>query len=280
MNAEARVINPLEAASPFELRINQSTGVAKSIVKAALRTGEMGFLHSFTTGSTVDGPGVRVVAWTAGCHWRCLYCHNPDTWNMMNGMAVTVARAAEELRKYRHGLQMMGGGFTLTGGEPLMQDRFAVRLFSAAKEMGIHTALNTNGQLGERLSDEELEQIDLVILDIKTWDSEAHRHLTGKENGPTLDFARRLAALKRPVWTRLVVVPGLTDNERDIAQIATFTAGLGNVQRVDVLPFHQMGRYKWKELNIPYTLENVEAPGCELIDRTAQEFWAVGLKAY
>jgi len=280
MNAEARVINPLEAASPFELRMNQSTGVAKSTVKAALRTGEMGFLHSFTTGSTVDGPGVRVVAWTAGCHWRCLYCHNPDTWNMMNGMAVTLARAAEELRKYRNGLQTMGGGFTLTGGEPLMQDRFAVRLFSAAKDMGIHTALNTNGQLGERLSDEELQQIDLVILDIKTWDRVAHRHLTGKENGPTLDFARRLAALKRPVWTRFVVVPGLTDNERDIAQIATFTASLGNVERVDVLPFHQMGRYKWKELNIPYTLENVEAPVRELIDRTSQRFRAVGLKAY
>jgi pyruvate formate lyase activating enzyme len=146
--------------------------------------------------------------------------------------------------------------------------------------MGIHTALNTNGHLGERLSDEELQQIDLVILDIKTWDPDAHRHLTGKENGPTLDFARRLAALKRPVWTRFVVVPGLTDNERDIAQIAAFTAGLRNVQRVDVLPFHQMGRYKWKELNIPYTLENVEAPQRELIDRTSQQFRAVGLKAY
>jgi pyruvate formate lyase activating enzyme len=151
---------------------------------------------------------------------------------MMNGMAVTLERAVEELRKYRHGLEIMGGGFTLTGGEPLMQDRFAVHLFSAAKEMRIHTALNTNGHLGERLSDEELQQIDLVILDIKTWDREAHRQLTGKENGPTLDFARRLAALKRPVWTRFVVVPGLTDNERDIAQIAAFTAGLGNVQRV------------------------------------------------
>jgi pyruvate formate lyase activating enzyme len=280
MNTEARVINSLEAASPFELRINQSTGVPESKVKAILRSGEMGFLHSFTTGSTVDGPGVRLVAWTAGCHWRCLYCHNPDTWNMMNGMAVTLERAVEELNKYRHGLAIMGGGFTLTGGEPLMQDRFAVRLFSAAKRMGIHTALNTNGHLGERISDEELRQIDLVILDIKTWDREAHRHLTGKPNGPTLDFARRLAALKRPVWTRFVVIPGLTDNERDIAQIAAFTAGLGNVQRVDVLPFHQMGRYKWKELNIPYTLENVEAPQRELIDRTSQQFRAVGLKAY
>ena len=220
----------------------------------------MGFLHSFTTGSTVDGPGVRVVAWTAGCQWRCLYCHNPDTWNMINGMPVTLAKATEELRKYRHGLKVMSGGFTLSGGEPLMQDRFAVKLFTAAQAMGIHTALETNGFLGERLTDEELEKIDLVLLDIKTWDPERHRHLTGKDIGPTLDFARRLAARRKPIWVRFVLVPGLTDDAKDIAQIAKFAAGLGNVERVDVLPFHQMGRFKWKELKLNYTLENVLPP--------------------
>lgn len=280
MSLPIRVTNSLEAANPFELRINQSSGVSEPAVKAALRTGEMGFIHSFTTGSTVDGPGVRVVGWTAGCHWRCLYCHNPDTWSMINGMPVTVDRAIEELGKYRHGLKIMSGGFTLTGGEPLMQDRFAARLFSAVKKMGIHTALNTNGNLGERLSDEELEQIDLVILDIKTWDPGAHRRLTGKEVGPTLDFARRLAERKRPVWTRFVVVPGLTDNEEDISQIAAFTAGLGNVERVDVLPFHQMGRYKWKKLKIDYALENVEPPGQELIERSCKQFRAAGLNVF
>ena len=108
----------------------------------------MGFLHSFTTGSTVDGPGVRVVAWTTGCQWRCLYCHNPDTWTMSNGIPVTLGKATEELRKYRHGLKVMSGGFTLSGGEPLMQDRFAVKLFTAAQAMGIHTAVETNGCLG------------------------------------------------------------------------------------------------------------------------------------
>ena len=117
----------------------------------------MGFLHSFTTGSTVDGPGVRVVAWTTGCHWRCLYCHNPDTWTMSNGIPVTLAKATEELRKYRYGLKIMSGGFTLSGGEPLMQDRFAVKLFTAAQLMGIHTAVETNGSLGSRLTDAELE---------------------------------------------------------------------------------------------------------------------------
>src|SRR5688500_4685747 len=124
MSAETRVSYPLEAASPFELRINQGAGVTESIVKAALRTGEIGFLHSFTTGSTVDGPGVRVVAWTAGCHWRCMYCHNPDTWNMMNGMPVTLERAIEALGKYRHGLRTMQGGLTLRGGEHFIKTVF------------------------------------------------------------------------------------------------------------------------------------------------------------
>jgi len=150
--------NPIEGRSPFELRVNQSRAVPESAVKKALESGDMGFLHSFTTGSTVDGPGVRLVAWTAGCQWRCLYCHNPDTWNMTNGMPVTLDRAADEVRKYSHGLKVMSGGLTLSGGEPLMQDRFAVKLFTGAKAMGVHTAMETNGFLGERLTDEELEK--------------------------------------------------------------------------------------------------------------------------
>src|SRR5204863_9321550 len=170
---------PLQEASPFELRANLGRCVPESDVRTALATGEMGFLHSFTTGSTVDGPGVRLVAWTSGCQFRCLYCHNPDTWNMSNGIPITLGKATEELRKYRHGLKVMSGGFTLSGGEPLMQDRFAVKLFTAAKAMGIHTAMETNGYLGERLTDEELEKIDLVMQGSKSWGSETHRHLTG-----------------------------------------------------------------------------------------------------
>jgi pyruvate formate lyase activating enzyme len=271
---------PLEADSPFELRVNLGRSVPESSVTRALKTGDMGFLHSFTTGSTVDGPGVRLVAWTAGCHWRCLYCHNPDTWNMMNGMPVPLDRAIAELSKYRHGLKIMGGGFTLSGGEPLMQDRFAARLFAAATKMGIHTALDTNGHLGDRLTDEELETIDIVLLDIKTWDPEHHRHLTGKDVGATLEFARRLAQRRRTIWLRFVLVPGLTDDEKDIEQIAKFCADLGNVERVDVLPFHQMGRYKWKELGINYTLNDVELPTHELVARACTQFRAVGLTAY
>jgi pyruvate formate lyase activating enzyme len=270
----------LEAKNPFELRVNQSSGVSESFVKKSLDTGDVGFLHSFTTGSAVDGPGIRVVAWTAGCQWRCLYCHNPDTWSMINGTAVPLERAVEELRKYRHGLKVMSGGFTLSGGEPLMQDRFAVKLFTAAKAMGVHTALDTNGGLGERLGDEELQQIDLVLLDIKTWDPERHRHLTGKDVGPTLDFARRLAARKRPIWLRFVLVPGLTDDKENVAPIAHFAAGLGVVERVDVLPFHQMGRFKWEKLGLNYTLGDVKPPSNELVEQTCQMFRAEGLQAY
>ena len=199
---------------------------------------------------------------------------------MSNGIPVTLTRATDELRKYRHGLKVMAGGFTLSGGEPLMQARFAVKLFTAAQKMGIHTALDTNGILGNRLSDLELETIDLVLLDIKAWDSGRHRHLTGMDNGPVLDFARRLAARNRPVWVRFVLVPGLTDDPEDIAGIAKFAAALGNVERVDVLPFHQMGRFKWKELKLNYTLENVAPPSNDLVERTCAQFRNEGLIAY
>jgi pyruvate formate lyase activating enzyme len=269
----------LEAKSPFELRINPGQGMPESDVRTALATGDVGFLHSFTTGSTVDGPGVRIVGWTTGCQFRCLYCHNPDTWTLSNGIPVTLTRATEELRKYRHGLKVMSGGFTLSGGEPLLQDRFAIKLLAAAKSMGIHTALDTNGALGSRLTDAELEQIDLVLLDIKGWDPERHRRLTGMDIGPILDFARRLADFKRPIWLRFVLVPGLTDRDEDVAQIAKFSAGLGNVERVDVLPFHQMGRFKWKELKYNYTLDNVQPPSVETVERVRMQFHAEGLKA-
>jgi pyruvate formate lyase activating enzyme len=249
-------------------------------VRTALATGDMGFLHSFTTGSTVDGPGVRVVAWTAGCMWRCLYCHNPDTWTMSNGVPVTIARATEELKKYRRGLKAMKGGFTLSGGDPLMQHRFAVKLLGAAKTMGIHTALDTNGYYGDKVSDAELATFDLVLLDLKTWDPERHRRLTGMDNAPTLRFAERLAKHRRPIWVRYVLVPTLTDDPDDIAKTAEFAAGLGTVERVDVLPFHQMGQYKWKKLGIEYTLESIEPPTAEVVERTCAIFRAAGLKTY
>jgi pyruvate formate lyase activating enzyme len=271
---------PLAAKSPYELRVDLGTHVPEADVRTALATGDMGFLHSFTSGSAVDGPGVRLVAWTSGCMWRCLYCHNPDTWKMTNGIPVTVARAAEELRKYGPGLRTMGGGFTLSGGEALMQHRFAAKLLAAAKSLGIHTALDTNGHYGDRLSDAELDAVDLVLLDLKGWDAERHRQLTGMDNGPTLEFARRLAARRTPVWVRYVLVPGWSDDPGEVAGVAGFAAALGNVARVDVLPFHQMGRFKWNALGLEYALGDVLPPDAAAVDRACELFRSAGLVAY
>jgi len=268
----------LEAKSPFELRVDLGRHVPETDVRSALANGEMGFLHSFTTGSAVDGPGVRVVVWLTGCQFRCLYCHNPDTWKLTNGVPVTLDRAKTQLNKYRQGLKIMKGGLTVSGGEPLMQLRFVVKLLTAAQAMGIHTALDTNGYLGDRLADEELEKIDLVLLDIKGWDPELHNRLTGTDIGPILDFARRLAVRKRPVWLRYVLVPGWNDVQADIASLARFAADLGNVERVDVLPLHQMGAFKWKQLGIDYKLRDVEPPSKESVECACAQFRAAGLK--
>lgn len=275
----ALVATSIEARSPFEFRIGLGRNVPESDVCRALTTGEMGFLHSFTTGSTVDGPGVRVVVWTAGCMWRCLYCHNPDTWTMTNGIPVTLTKASEELEKYRFGVRPMPGGVTISGGEPLMQHRFVTKLCAAAKAMGIHTALETNGYYGDRLTDRDLESIDLVLLGIKTWDPNRHRRLTGMDIKPTLEFARRLAAQRRRIWVRFVLVPGLTDNRDEVANIARFAAGLGNVERVDVVPFHQMGRFKWRQLGLQYELETAQPPSSQLTEEICGIFRKEGLKA-
>jgi len=270
----------LEASSPYELRVDLAKNLPESVIKNALKTGDTGFLHSYTTGSAVDGPGVRLVGWTAGCQFKCVYCHNPDTWNLMNGIPVPIESAIEGVRKYRNGLKVMGGGFTLSGGEPLMQDRFATKLFAAVKAMDVHTAVDTNGHLGERLSDDELRTIDLVLLCIKSIDADKHRKLVGKELGPTVDFAHRLATLKRPMWLRFVLVPGLTDDEADVRNMAKFVANLGICERVDILPFHQLGSFKWERLGLNYTLANVEPPPAATIERVCQQFRAEGLEAY
>jgi pyruvate formate lyase activating enzyme len=270
---------PLAAASPFVLRVNLGRGIPETDVRTALESGDMGFLHSFTTGSAVDGPGVRVVAWTTGCMWRCLYCHNPDTWTVTNGIPVSVAQAADELAKYRHGLRVMSGGFTLSGGEPLMQHRFAIKLLAAARQLGIHTTIETNGYYGDKVSDAELNDIDLVMLGIKTWGAEKHRALTGVDIAPTLAFAERLAALGRPVWIRFVLVPGLTDDLADVAGIAKFAASLGNVERVEVLPFHQMGKFKWDALKRAYTLADTPPPTAAACEEACRVFREAGLTA-
>jgi pyruvate formate lyase activating enzyme len=276
---EAAAATPLEAKSPFEMRVHLGDDVGEIDVRTALKTGDMGFLHSFTTGSAVDGPGIRLVAWTTACMFRCQFCHNPDTWTLSNGIPVALTKAIAEIQRYAPGLKRMGGGFTLSGGEPLMQDRFAVRLFEACRAMGVHTAIETNGFYAERLSDEELADIDLVLLDMKGFSLEQHKRVTGIGNEPVIAFAQRLAALKRPMWLRYVLVPGLTDVASEIEQLGAFAAGLGNVERAEVLPFHQLGEYKWKKLGLDYQLEGVETPSNAQVAEAIAIFASTGLKA-
>jgi pyruvate formate lyase activating enzyme len=183
------------------------------------------------------------------------------------------------MAKYRSGLKVMNGGFTLSGGEPLMQDRFSAKLLAAVKGMGIHTTIETNGFYGDRLSDAELDTIDLVMLGIKTWGTDKHRALTGQPIEPTLAFGRRLAARRKPIWVRFVLVPGLTDDQDDLARIAEFAAGLGVVERVEVLPFHQLGKFKWERLGLKYTLEHAVAPTPDEAERACEIFRKAGLRA-
>lgn len=272
--------NSLQATSPFEFRVDFSKNVSDADVRSAIASGDMGFLHSFTTGSAVDGPGIRLVAWTTLCMFRCKYCHNPDTWTLSNGMPVTLKRATEELRKYAHGLKVMNGGFTLSGGEPLMQARFAARLFAAAKELGIHTAIETNGFYGEKLSDAELKTIDLIILDMKALGLAQHRRVTSNiDNAPVIEFCQRLAKLQHPMWFRYVLVPGLTDDHDEMEKVAAFAKSLGIVERAEILPFHQMGRYKWEKLGLDYTLSKTEPPSEKVVADAVGIFRAAGLNA-
>jgi len=269
----------LEAKSPFEMRVHLGEGVPDTDVRSALKSGDLGFLHSFTTGSAVDGPGIRLVAWTTACMFRCRYCHNPDTWTLKNGIPVSLEHAIEEVRKYANGLKTMHGGFTLSGGEPLMQDRFAARLFGAVKGMGVHTAIETNGYYAERLSDEELGKIDSVILDMKAFTPDQHMRVTGMLNEDVLQFARRLSDLKRPMWLRYVLVPGLTDIPEEMDALARFGASLGVVEKAEILPFHQMGRYKWERLGIEYELSETDPPTNEGVEAAVSIFRSAGLQA-
>ena len=221
-----------------------------------------GFIHSTESFGTVDGPGVRFVIFLQGCPMRCQYCHNPDTWKMRSG----AVRSAESLIKeyQRNAPYYATGGITVTGGEALMQIDFLLELFALAKEKGIHTCLDTSGityRPGESRYNEKLDALmaltDLVMLDIKHIDPDGHKTLTGHDNSGILAFARYLAEKQIPVWIRHVVVPGITDDPRQLARLGSFLGTLPNVQALDVLPYHIMGVSKYKELGIPYPLEGI-----------------------
>ncbi|HEY6070892.1 MAG TPA: pyruvate formate-lyase-activating protein [Chthoniobacterales bacterium] len=271
---------PAEAppiGSPFDFRIGAAQKLEETDIRSAIESGDWGFFHSFTTGSAVDGPGVRLVAWLSGCQFKCVFCHNPDTWKSSNGTPVPLERAVEVVSQYRNSLRTMKGGLTISGGEPLLQYRFLARLFPKVKELGVHTDLETNGYFGDRLTDKDLESIDLIMLGLKAIEPSLHKRLTGMDNAPAHEFARRLAKKKHPVWIRFVIVPGWTDNMDEIGRMADFAAELGNVQRIDVLPFHQMGQFKWEKLGMEYKMRDAEPPSAETIEQALARFKAVGL---
>ena len=228
-------------------------------------------------GSTVDGPGLRFVAFLSGCLLRCQYCHNPDTWHKRNGHPVTVSRAMKEIGKYAKVLKITRGGVTLSGGEPMVQRPFMTRIFRRCKELGLHTCIDTAGRLGDRMTDEDLMDIDLNLLDIKSGDAGVYEKVTRQPLQPTLDYARRLSALGRPMWIRFVLVPGLTDGHDNVEKVADIVAGLKTVERVEILRFHQMGKDKWHKLGLAYPLENVEPPSAELTERVRGQFRSRGL---
>jgi pyruvate formate lyase activating enzyme len=239
-----------------------------------------GYVHSYEVGSTVDGPGIRFVAFLTGCLLRCQYCHNPDTWHKHNGHPVNVARAMSTIGKYAQVLKLSKGGITLSGGEPVVQHAFAMQIFRRCKALGLHTALDTSGRLGDRLSDDDLMQIDLNILDVKSGDPAIYEKVTRQPLAPTVDYARRLSALNRPMWVRYVLVPGLTDAYDNVERVADLCAGLASLQRVEILRFHQMGRDKWHKLGLAYPLEDVEPPDAALTERVRGQFRSRGLTVY
>jgi len=247
---------------------------------AKTRSGELGSVHSWELVTAVDGPGTRLTAFLAGCPLRCLYCHNPDTMQMRRGEPVLATELLNRVARYRAVFGVTGGGLTVSGGEPLMQPAFVARLLRGAKAMGIHTALDTSGFLGAACTDAMLDDIDLVLLDVKSGLPDTYRRVTGRDLQPTLDFGRRLAARGIQIWVRFVLVPGLTDDPANVEAVADYVAGLATVTRVEVLPFHQMGRDKWASLGMRYELEDTPAPSPELVERVRDQFRSRALEVY
>jgi pyruvate formate lyase activating enzyme len=254
---------------------------------AAMREGLLGSVHSWELVTAVDGPGTRLTVFLSGCPLRCLYCHNPDTLAMKDGKPVTADEIIARLARYRAVFRATAGGLTLSGGEVLMQPAFAARILRGAKELGIHTALDTSGYLGTHATDAMLDDTDLVLLDVKSGDPEIYRRVTGRELAPTLAFGERLARrVEGPeIWLRFVLVPGLTDGVENVEAVARYAASLeairpGVVARVEVLPFHQMGRSKWEAIGRTYELDDTPAPTPELVERVREQFRARGLTTY
>ena len=229
-----------------------------------------GHVHSVESAGTLDGPGVRRVIFLQGCQLACLYCHNPDARTFKCGTKTDSFTELKHIARNANFLKTSGGGVTLSGGEPLSQPNFVKSIFAGCKQMGLHTALDTSGYPGRRADDTLLELTDLVLLDIKQIKPNKYKVLTGVTLQATLDFAQRLSDLNKPVWLRYVLVPGYTNQTDDLAELADFIKPMNNIERIEVLPFHNMGCYKWKELGLDYKLEHTPEPNIEQIEWAKQ----------
>ncbi|MCL2856859.1 MAG: pyruvate formate-lyase-activating protein [Oscillospiraceae bacterium] len=239
-----------------------------------------GKIHSIETCGTVDGPGIRYVIFTQGCPLRCLYCHNPDTWKLNSKSAIEkpVSQLMEDIVKYKSYFKFSGGGVTLTGGEPLLQEEFAAALFEQCKKEGLHTCLDTSGH-GEinNATERLLANTDLILLDIKSATPDTFKKVTGLPIDTTLEFARYLLEQNIEAWARFVLVPGLTDDEDELHTLASYLTTLKNVTRVGVLPFHQLGAYKWQDMKMRYQLADTPEPTPAQTARVKELFRGYGL---
>jgi pyruvate formate lyase activating enzyme len=271
-------VGTLEPGSRHDLRVGRSPDAPD---EEDLRDDEgvFGYAHSYESSSRYDGPGVRVVLFLSGCLLRCNYCHNPDTWHLKDGTRVSVQQVLDRLKAFAPALRSLDGGLTISGGEAMVQMEFSRRIFAGAKAMGLHTAIETSGYLGDRVDDRYLSAIDLVLLDIKSSDPETYKRVTGRDLAPTLRFAARLAKIGKPTWVRFTLVPGETDDPANVDGIARFVAPMKNVQWVEVQPFHQMGAFKWKAMNIEYKLNDTPSAPPELTKRVIEQFRAAGCNA-
>lgn len=229
-------------------------------------------IHSIETFGTVDGPGVRFVCFFQGCHLECKYCHNRDTWDINGGKYISVDELFNEIMKYKTFISP-NGGFTASGGEPLLQPYFLIALFKKLKAAGIHTAIDTSGMIEITDTIKELLSLtDLVLLDIKHIDPIKCKDLVGSSNEKELAFARYLSDNNIPAWIRQVIVPGFTDNKDDLLKLKAFVNSLNNVKKIEFLPYHNLGEYKWEELGFEYSLKNVRPANDEDIQKVKNFF--------
>lgn len=238
-------------------------------------------IHSTESFGTVDGPGIRYIVFFQGCLFRCLYCHNRDTWNISGGTEITVPELMQEIKSYKSYLQPNGGGVTASGGEPMLQAEFVTEWFKACHKEGLTTCLDTNGFA--RHLDEQIEHLiaetDLVMLDLKQVRDEVHQKLVGRSNVNTLRFAKYLQKVNQRTWIRYVVVPGWTDDDETAHALGQFIADMENVEKVELLPYHKLGVNKWQVMGEKYPLENVEPPPKETIQHIQDIIQSYGKKA-